>query len=366
MQDVTVCKECGVPETFYQAHLWLNNGDIVQSVNQRVRLGFIECEMLDPLFNNVGDIIGMPIEQSVISISSRGTKVYLDQIVPENVQKMLREHTLDPQPFVDSTMMFCQLLGLGKYEFMGMRHEKDADDYAKMRILKPFSLPEAAGYYSAAVSVFAEGEHSITYEEIAPELYEFTSRQAEYSEVLKEAMVLRDYHHKDGDIELERCQTCDSPKAFAEYQWHLDEGLIVNENTGRRMAILGPELLDRLFEALEAELGETIPDAIVEAQRRIIKSGISTGVVGGEEELRTQLALRGMGNLQEMKMSPRRLLMRINNASGYYMIVGMVQGLFELTFDKESTVKWELSKEGDLQVEVIPSSKKYSYAEKGN
>ena len=57
MQDVTVCKECGVPETFYQAHLWLNNGDIVQSVNQRVRLGFIECEMLDPLFNNVGDIM---------------------------------------------------------------------------------------------------------------------------------------------------------------------------------------------------------------------------------------------------------------------------------------------------------------------
>ena len=77
-------------------------------------------------------------------------------------------------------MMFCQLLGLGKYEFMGMRHEKDADDYAKMRILKPFSLPEAAGAYSGAVSVFAEGEHSITYEEIAPELYEFTSRQAEY------------------------------------------------------------------------------------------------------------------------------------------------------------------------------------------
>lgn len=59
-------------------------------------------------------------------------------------------------------------------------------------------------------------------------------------------------------------------------------------------------------------------------------------------------------------MSPRRLLMRINNASGYYMIVGMVQGLFELTFDKESTVKWELSKEGDLQVEVIPLFKQFS------
>lgn len=97
MQDIAVCEECGVPETFYQAHLWLNNGDIVQSVNQRVRLGFIECEMLDPLFKNVGDITGMPIEQPVINITSRGCQNLLG---PDSSRKRAedasREYTGSP------------------------------------------------------------------------------------------------------------------------------------------------------------------------------------------------------------------------------------------------------------------------------
>lgn len=156
------------------------------------------------------------------------------------------------------------------------------------------------------------------------------------------------------------CEECGVPKAFSEYRWHLDEGLIVNEETGRRMALLGPELTDRLFESLETELGETIPEVIVEALRRIVKSGFSVLGIGGAEELRTQLALRGMGNLQEIKMSPRGIQMRVNNASGYYMTMGMAQGLFELAFDNESAVKWELSENGDLLLEVIPLFKQFS------
>ncbi len=36
------------------------------------------------------------------------------------------------------------------------------------------------------------------------------------------------------------------------------------------------------------------------------------------------------------------------------MVVGLVQGLFEMAFGIESSVDWELSPDGDLEVEVIP------------
>jgi len=350
-----LCEECKVPEPFYQGHSWLNNGDVVQSANHAVRVGIIECENLDPLFRNVGDIIGMPIERLIINITSRGTQLYLDQLIAKEVQEIILDNPVAQQNFVDSTITLCQIMGYGKYEYMDSRREFDADDYSRIRILKPFSLPEAAGAYAGAVSVVAGGEHSISYEEISPGLYELMSRWTEYPDVLKEKLELGEYHRKDGDFELERCGTCGCPRAFAGYHWDVENGLIVNGHTGRRMALLGFELMDSLFRALEGELGDTIPRVVVEAQKEFTKTGFySISEVNDEGYLRTELALRGLGNLREIKIGSNGLKMRIDNVSGHLMTIGMVQGLFEMAFDLESTVDWELSNGGNLEVQVLP------------
>jgi len=145
MSDVKLCEECGVPETFSGVNAWLNNGDIVQSANHQARMGFIECENLDPLFKNVGELIGMPIDKLIINITSRGTRLYLEQAFPEDVLKMLREGSLDNHIFINATTALCQILGFGKYKYIDYRHLNDANDYSILHILKPFSVPEAAG-----------------------------------------------------------------------------------------------------------------------------------------------------------------------------------------------------------------------------
>jgi hypothetical protein len=94
---------------------------------------------------------------------------------------------------------------------------------------------------------------------------------------------------------------------------------------------------------------------VVEAQRRFTRTGFySIEQVSSEGDFRTQLALRGLGNLREIKMGPPGLFMRIDNVVGHLMTVGMVQGLFEMAFDVESSVDWALSEEGNLEVQVSP------------
>lgn len=44
--------------------------------------------------------------------------------------------------------------------------------------------------------------------------------------------------------------------------------------------------------------------------------------------------------------------MKIDNAAGYLITVGMVQGLFEMAFDVESYAEWTLSEDGNLEVEI--------------
>jgi hypothetical protein len=357
MLDIARCPECNVPEPFNQGQEWLNNGDIVQSLNREARVGFIECENLDPLFANISDIIGVSIERMIVNITARATEIYMRSLIPAEVREMIVAKQLDPSTFADSIFTLCHVMGFGKYETIGFRHERDADDYGKYRITKPFSLPLAAGAMAGASSSLVGGEHHITYEEISPGVYEFITTWTEYPAELMERFDIVPYNHRDGDIEIERCATCGIPKAFTNYRWSLDDGLIINEHTGRRMTLIGPGILDRLFEELEKELGETIPKVVVEAQRRFTKTGFySIEQVSDEGDFRTQLALRGLGNLQEIKMGPPGLSMRIDNVVGHLLTVGMVQGLFEMAFDVESSVGWTLSKDGNLEVRVSPKN----------
>jgi hypothetical protein len=353
--DVNVCPECKVPEPFNQGQMWLNNGDIVQRVNPEARLGFIECENLDPLFANIGDIIGMSVENMVVNITARGTEKFMRGLIPESIKEMIQAKQMDPNVFIDNIITYCHVIGLGKYDYVDSRYERDEEDYSITRIDAPFSVPEAAGGVAGVVSATVGGEHAVTYKMISPGLYEFTTSWTEFPEELKEKLHTSPYIHRDGDIELERCATCGLPKVLSEFKWYLDRGLIVNKHTRRRMAILGPELLDVLFTALENELGETIPNVVVEAQRRFVKTGFFTiGEMGNEGDFRAQLALRGMGNLQQMKMGSQGMRMRVDNAAGHLLMVGMAQALFEIAFDIDSNVEWELSAEGDLEVEIRP------------
>ena len=90
----------------------------------------------------------------------------------------------------------------------------------------------------------------------------------------------------------------------------------------------------------------------------LLQLGIITALyrdeMGSEGDFRAQLALRGMGNLQELKMGSRGMRLRVDNAAGHLLTVGMAQALFEIAFDIDSKVEWELSMEGNLEVEIRP------------
>jgi hypothetical protein len=357
MSDVSICPECKVPEPFGKGHLWLNNGDIVQSANHKIRMGFIECENLDPLFRNIGDIIGVPIDRLLINVTARGVEQYLSKLIPRETREMIQSGELKPDGLIQFIATLCQVVGYGHYEFMDYRLQHDDEDFSRLRILEPFSVPETAGAFAGATASMVGGDHAVSYQEISPGLYEFVSCWTKYPETLREEMRVIDYCHQDGDIEYERCATCGCPRALDGYRWHLDRGLIVNRQTGRRMALLGHELLDFAFKALERELDEILPQVVVEAQRRFVKRGFyAIEDARDEGDFRTQFALRGLGNLREWKMGMQGMSMSIENAACHLMTVGMAQGLFELALDTESFVEWELSEEGILKIEVTPRS----------
>lgn len=126
----------------------------------------------------------------------------------------------------------------------------------------------------------------------------------------------------------------------------------MDTENGWRMAIFGPQALEAVLDDLESELGEDIPRAVVEAQKRYVKSRTEkmnwrrSGITFVK-----LVALRGMGNITRFEADKKHLSVRIQNACLPLVMVGMAQALYEIALGLEdSTYEWELSDDGDLNI----------------
>jgi hypothetical protein len=352
--NIDRCPECNVPKYITAEHRWLDNGTIVQTSSENTRPFFIECENIDPLFRGIERMIGMSIESLVIATKRRNVRQYIEGVIPAETKEMLKRREIDWRPINDGLRLVARLVGYGRYEVAGYRLDHSDEDFITETIINPLSVPFACGTMAAAFEILFARDLDASYKVISPESLEITAFPASHSKEFEGRLRADVPEQHEGDVEFDRCATCGGPAALFGYKWYMDKGMIKNTYTSKRMAILGWET-EVILREMELEWGEIIPQAVVEAQRRFVKTGFySIEEVGDEGDIRNQLALRGLGNLREIKMGRRGVRMRLENAGLHLMVVGLVQGLFEMAFGIESNVEWELSERGDLEVVVAP------------
>jgi hypothetical protein len=349
------CPRCGVPQYISSEHLWLDNGDIVQTRDPSNRMVFFESENLDPLFRNIEAIIGTGIDHVVVTASRRAVRAYLSAIIPREVVEGVRSKKIDPHPIADSVIEVSKIMGYGEQEFLEYRLENDEEDYCIVDMIDPFSVPFTCGVIVGAVEAIVDRDFNATFQETPAGTYRVTVYSSGHPEELKTRMWLPNYAHTPGDLDVERCVECGGAALLSSFEWQLERGFIINKTTGRRMVLIGPAQIDPIFEELEEELGETIPEVVVEAQKRFTKGGFyRMQDVDEEWDFRAQLALRGLGNLREIRIRRRGLQMTLGNVALPLLVVGTMQGVFEAAFKVDSSVEWEVTLEGDLRMEVLP------------
>jgi len=206
-----------------------------------------------------------------------------------------------------------------------------------------------------AVEAFEQADMQVKYEQIAENIYEVTSYPGSHPVELKGRLKKKKrYPFKPGEIRYERCPGCGVPGEISNCTWNLEHGTIIDPVTQRRMALFGPGVVDTVLEDLKEELGESIQEAVIEALRRHLHSSVNEEAWKRDMVTFNRMsALRGLGNLVLFEGDRDYLTVTFENACLPLLMVGTVQGLFEMALKKESsTYEWEMSEDGDLTVTV--------------
>jgi hypothetical protein len=334
---------------------------------------FYESPNIDNLFRGVSELIGVPIEHIVMERKRRDTRKFMERVFPAGIERLatilggekvdkvssvdpsLKNEILEIGKMVNSQATTIGMVyGYGHINFSELWEFWDSFPWRTQIISNPYSIIFFAADMLATVEAFEQRDMRVKYEQVSNDIYLISTLPGGHPIELAARLKRKTFELKPGDISYGVCPECGVPAGVAGCIWDLEEGTIIDPETGRRMAFFDPAAIDTVFEDLEAELGESVPEAIIEAQRRFGKLSMNTDDWRRSGyDFKTWAGLRGLGNITAFKADSSSMTLTLENPSMHLAMVGMAIALYELAWGAEtSTHEWHRTDDGDLVITV--------------
>jgi hypothetical protein len=373
--DIESCKSCGLPLFIGFVGKWENNGVLSCGFLPGGRGIFYESDTINTLTESLEELLGASVEHILIESIRRDVRGFMENFLSMQISQAMdlpvgrkgneapREMGVSPEEILELQKLWnLQAITVGRVfgygdVLLGEGWETgDRHPWRTQVIRNPYSIAAYAAAAIGTVESFEKRDMWADYELIGENTYRIKVYPSSHPEGLYERLEGKGYGYdfKPGDITYERCPECGVPVDIARYRWDLEEGAVIDTHFSRRMALLPPVSIDAFLADLEAELGSDIPEAVIETQRKTIKSYMQ-----GEDWSRSgwtfkhTIGLRGMGNLTYFKADKQRLFLKIENSCMHLLMVGFIQALAELAYGVEGSVReWTLSDDGVLGINI--------------
>ena len=342
------CKTCGVPLRIGKDHVWNSDGTICQRQDRDHRMILFDSEGIEALFTNIEQLIGIPIERIVVESKARATAAYISHLLRGFRGPAARVVGLER--IVSKVVNQGRVMGYGDIEIVEVNWKAMV---MKTQIRNPYSLKLFCGDMRGATEAIRKQEAKISFEETEPDTFLVTTHHEPHAPELQGRLMPKAPPSKPGNISYDLCPRCSLPLEISQFKWDNGAGTIIHEATGVRYAIFGPAGLQAIFDELERELGESIPEAIIEAQRIHASSrmGKQWKAMGGADLkgwLKGWLAMQGMGNLVSLETVEGGYTARMENPAVPLVLLGTATALFEFRAGSKAELDWSLAEDGDL------------------
>ena len=350
MSGTQTCKTCGVPLVVGKGHVWNPDGTISQRRDPDHRMALLDSNGVNGLFANIEQLIGVPIEKIIIESKARATRAYISRMIRGARGTLARVVGLER--IIRRVVEQGRVMGYGDIK---VREFNWKEAYLYCEIGNPYSLPLFMGDIKGATEAIRKTPGTVEYEQIGPDRYLVKNFQAPHAPELEDRLFPHPRPLKPGAIEINRCKGCGAPLEISRFRWDLEQGTITDPETGLRVALVGPAGLQAILDDLEGELGEAIPETIIEAMRLYVTTAPGSFWESlREEDFGHWLALFGLGNLVSFDQKGAGVTARIENPALPLAVVGISLGLYEIVSGTKGTINWSIAEDGDLTLAIAP------------
>jgi hypothetical protein len=315
----------------------------------------------------------MPIEQMVIESKRRATRAYMERVFSAEIEEAAKlfqetqdgsESSVSPErkkEILETQMGFDlqaklvgRVYGYGDMWLDDSLEGGASNPWRTQNIRNPYSLLFYSADMVGTVEAFEQIDLEVEHQDLGDDTYGLNAFPGAHPIELAERLKRKRYAFKPGNVTYERCPECGTPAGVGRCTWDLEEGTVTEPVNDRRMAFFNPQIMEAVFDDLEAELGDSIPEAVIEAQRLYGKQSMSAdNWRRSGYDFKGWSALRGLGNITAFKADQKRLSLTLENSSMHLAMVGMAQALYELAWGAESSLReWDSTEDGDLHITV--------------
>jgi hypothetical protein len=346
MPVIKRCAECGVPRIIAKQHVWGDNGTIIQADNPGYRLVYIEVGVLERIFENVQELLGMNIDRMIIEGKRKAALDYLLRMLA-GFKGFIVRHLARRQAY-EMIATLGTALGYGRFEVLGFKHGKEVRVFGKNIYSIPLMYGDLKATFNAVEGISAKLDF-----EPERDGYLITLQPGEEAIELVSRIEHKKAPQKPGDLRFERCPRCGVPLDIGRLSWDEKEGTISDTIYHRRIAIIDPEGIESVFRELESELGEDISQTIIDAQRLYALHAKKNGTAQSDaQDIVMELALMGMGNIVKYDTRDNVMEAVVENSPLPLLVLGTLQGIFDYSMGRESSCEYRREDDGTILAKI--------------
>ncbi len=250
------CPACGVPNRIAFMHRWRDDG-ILESRMGAARAIMIERDAFAGVLERIEETLGIPLDRILIDAKRRDAKLYVDDVVSGFAGRIIR---LSPFRRLGYLVMIRQAatIGLAKAQLLDYRP-------GKKFIGRAFPVYHPVLFVGDVCGAFESLERKRArpvYGSIGEAWYAELS--VDESLPVEERLELEKTAEVPARAGYERCAKCGVPLGIGDFRWDLDQGKIIDRNTGEWIIYINVEGVNTVLRELEREIGEEIPRMVNE------------------------------------------------------------------------------------------------------
>jgi hypothetical protein len=350
------CGRCGLPIYVRLAAVWNDDGTVTGRFVHNTRVVQVYADEIDNLLDGISGRIGLDISKIVVEGERKAGLAFTEAL-------MAKVHGLAGfvarAPLV-SNVVFAFVIRASKNAGFGDCRVKRSrrNKVLEIEVSDSFNPAVLGGNMLGSCEAFWKKPGTVRWEGDRESVTIIIEADGDEGRAEEERLVPRLPAVLEGDYTVARCPSCKMPVDLSKrYEFDLDRGIATEVSTNRRIVTVMIDSLNAVFNELTTELGEEVPQMIVDLESEYIKANAVMPAALDDEaaiaELLSDMRIKGMGNPTEVSLSEDELLVRIENPFSEELLAGRVLGLYRALLGDPAEVRWTPDAEGFMFVKAF-------------